>query len=255
VCLLIVLHRIHADGPLIVAANRDEQISRPALSMTVLQEEAPRILGGRDLQAGGTWLATNEYGVVAGLTNLPISQAPRDPAKRSRGQLPLALAQHRSAEQAVEAFKQQYRPSDFNRAWILVGDRDSLFYVDMTGERVEARMLDVGRYVLENRPLGAESTKVRQVLTALEGIDNRHGDELISALHDVLRSHAAADGDQAGGTRDAPCVHAGAYGTRSAAIVVVPAGVGCRPLMRYTDGPPCASALIGADQLWQREAL
>ena len=73
--------------PLVVAANRDERLDRPAHSLCVLREHAPRILGGRDDLAGGTWLAVNEHGVVAGLTNRP-SPGGRDPTKRSRGELP-----------------------------------------------------------------------------------------------------------------------------------------------------------------------
>src|SRR5262245_12365665 len=66
-CLLIVQSRVHRDAPLVVAANRDELLARPAISMTVLE---PGIVGGRDLLAGGTWLALNRQGVFAGLTNL-----------------------------------------------------------------------------------------------------------------------------------------------------------------------------------------
>src|SRR5437762_1704887 len=79
-----------------------------------------RLLGGRDDLAGGTWLAANEHGVVAGLTNRPAS---RDPARRSRGELPLTLAADVSAEIAVDALVRDFRPLDYNPAWILVGDR------------------------------------------------------------------------------------------------------------------------------------
>src|SRR5438874_459865 len=116
-CLLIVLSRAHPDGPLVVAANRDELYARPARPMTVLAE-APRVVGGRDLAAGGTWLAVNAHGLVAGLTNLP-SPAGRDPARRSRGELPLALARHPDAAAAVDALVRDFRPADYNPAWIL----------------------------------------------------------------------------------------------------------------------------------------
>ena len=50
-CLLAVMHRIHPDAPLVVAANRDEDPARPAVAMTVLQQARPRILGGHDEQS------------------------------------------------------------------------------------------------------------------------------------------------------------------------------------------------------------
>ena len=81
-------------APLLVGANRDEHLDRPAVAMTVLRESDPRILGGRDELAGGTWLAVNAHGLVAGLTNRPLPGGP-DKSKRSRGELPLVLAAHR----------------------------------------------------------------------------------------------------------------------------------------------------------------
>src|SRR4051812_22871049 len=48
VCLLIVLAQTNPDFPLVVGANRDELLDRPAIPMTVLRESGPRILGGRD---------------------------------------------------------------------------------------------------------------------------------------------------------------------------------------------------------------
>ena len=75
------------------------------------------MLGGRDELAGGTWLAVNEHGVVAGITNRP-SPGGRDPTKRSRGELPLLLAKHRSATATVADLMEGIRPSDDNPAWL-----------------------------------------------------------------------------------------------------------------------------------------
>ena len=127
-CLLIVLAQTQPGLPLVVAANRDERFDRPAVALSVLREAGPRTLGGQDLVAGGTWLAVNEAGVVAGLTNRP---ATKDPAKRSRGELPIALTEHTSAAAAVEALASDFRPADYNPAWLLVGDRETTFAVDM----------------------------------------------------------------------------------------------------------------------------
>ncbi len=74
-CLLVFAWQTEPEYPLVVAANRDERLDRPAQALCVLQEERPRILGGRDDLAGGTWLAVNEHGVVAGLTNRPAPGA------------------------------------------------------------------------------------------------------------------------------------------------------------------------------------
>src|SRR4051794_29379912 len=133
VCLLIMLAQSHPSFPLVVAGNRDELLERPAVPMAVLRsgsESDVRVLGGRDEMAGGTWLAVNAFGVVAGLTNRPMTgPVRRDPSKRSRGELPLALTSCRTAEHAVAAFACSFRPSDYNPCWLLVGDRSSAFAV------------------------------------------------------------------------------------------------------------------------------
>src|SRR6266850_2262989 len=58
-CTLAVYVRQFADTPLVVAANRDEFFARPATPPELLTTAAPRIVGGRDLRAGGTWLGIN----------------------------------------------------------------------------------------------------------------------------------------------------------------------------------------------------
>src|SRR5262245_17160908 len=130
-CLLIVAFRVHPDAPLVVAANRDEWLARPALAMDVLRDADPRVLGGRDLLAGGTWLAVSERGLVAGLTNLPAPTG-RDPGKRSRGELPLRLALAPTAAEAAAAFAREVRPADYNPCWLLVADRATAHYLDLT---------------------------------------------------------------------------------------------------------------------------
>lgn len=256
-CLLIAFYRIHPQAPLILAANRDEFLSRPAVSMTVLQDSGPRILGGKDKQAGGTWLAVNEHGLFAGLTNLPSPK--RDPSKRSRGELPLALVRHPDAKTAVEAFCQKFRPEDFNPAWLLAGDRNSLYYLDFTsGEKAKAEALGPGLYVLENKPLTEPSPKTEYVRKALSGAEALKGADFLLFLYKALKSHEIPEGAK---TKEAPsrpergietqaaCVHSGPYGTRSSAIVMVPPGPEA-PKLWFTDGPPCTSPLKDASSLW-----
>ena len=55
-CLIAVAHRVSEDFPLVIAANRDEFYDRPALPAAPWQEN-PNVIGGRDLRAGGSWLA------------------------------------------------------------------------------------------------------------------------------------------------------------------------------------------------------
>jgi len=248
VCLLVVASQLVPGEPLIVGANRDEVLDRPATSITVLDVGPPRVLGGRDELSGGTWLAVNEHGVFAGLTNQPLGEA-KDPSKRSRGELPLAFARHRSARTAVDAFLSAYRPADYNGSWLLVGDRASLFYVDFTGATDPAAVaLPPGVHVLENRALGEPSLKVDLVRDALgTPVD---GDAVVAAFRRVLADHRIPEGDERANA--ANCVHLEGFGTRSSCIVRVPdSGL---PKLEVADGPPCATPYVAADALWGRPA-
>jgi uncharacterized protein with NRDE domain len=247
VCLLVVASHVVAGEPLIVGANRDEILERPSTAVTVLDEGPPRVLGGRDELSGGTWLAINEYGVCAGLTNEPLGDA-KDPSKRSRGELPLELVRHTTAADGVDALLSAFRPADYNGSWLLVGDRESLFFVDFTGADAEAGSaiaLPPGIHVLENRALGETSPKVDLVRAGLEVPPD--GDQVADAFRRVLTDHRNPEGE----TRPnaANCVHLDAFGTRSSCLVRVPAGDGV-PRMWVADGPPCTTAYEDVSGLW-----
>ena len=70
-CTLIALHRPHPRVPLVVAANRDEYLDRPASGLAIFESGGRRIVAPRDLRAGGTWLGLNDRGMFAALTNRP----------------------------------------------------------------------------------------------------------------------------------------------------------------------------------------
>lgn len=272
VCLLVALFGMAADAPLIVAANRDELYARPAVAMTTLRDTGPRILGGRDEVAGGTWLAVNEHGLVAGLTNQP-SPGGRDATKLSRGELPLAFAAHRTAAEAVTSVCAALDPSCYNPCWLLVGDRHSLFSIGLAGGgEPEVEQLPPGLHVLENAPYRAPSAKTAYVTTlvtaelaARAGTADPTAAAAGDALAAVLRVHQPAPAipppvgaaDPAGPPRpaelSAPCVHTPRYGTRSAMIVTVtPAGP---PRLCVADGPPCQAPFRDVTGRWTQAAL
>lgn len=253
VCLLVMVSRPGAPEPLVVAANRDEQAERPAVPLAVLQATGPRILGGRDLLAGGTWLAVNEHGVVAGLTNTPTAGG-RDPTKRTRGVLPLLAAGHRSAAEAAAALTREVSPADFNPAWLLVGDRHQVFAVTVAGDRPSATALAPGVHVLENEPPGVVSAKVGHVTTLVGQV----GPDLASEpfrvlLRTVLADHRPAPDGSSSGRRPetlAACVHAEGYGTRSSAIVTVTDDARRPPQLEVADGPPCTAPFEDRTSWW-----
>jgi uncharacterized protein with NRDE domain len=84
VCLILFALGVRADAPLVLAANRDEEHARPTAPAARWQDD-PRIFGGRDLRAGGTWLGATRRVRVAALTNVRSPTARR--VGKSRGVL------------------------------------------------------------------------------------------------------------------------------------------------------------------------
>lgn len=260
-----MMFQVVPDAPLIVAANRDERYDRPAVAMTVLRDRDPRIIGGRDEEAGGTWLATSECGVVAALNNQPATDG-RDPSKRSRGELPLAFASYRSAAEAVERVTAKLEPSSYNPCWMLIGDRDALFSVGIAGGRTpEVEQLPPGLHILENVPLHVKSAKVDRVAGLIDEARSSQPDagpaSTVAALETVLRDHVPASTELRTGSGgrvlppevSAACVHTPLHGTRSATTVCVPA-VGT-PRVRVAGGHPCEVPLQDALGLWTAGAV
>ncbi|MGH7927508.1 MAG: NRDE family protein, partial [Candidatus Binatia bacterium] len=67
-CTLALFFDVFDGYPLLVAANRDERYDRPAMPPGLIAAN-PRIMAGKDLRAGGTWLGVNEHGLLVGILN------------------------------------------------------------------------------------------------------------------------------------------------------------------------------------------
>jgi hypothetical protein len=85
--------------------NRDERFTRaPGLPPEVREAAGVQFIAPIDADFGGTWLATNAYGLSLGITNrysVPGHVAAARP--RSRGLLPLELIMHPTGAEAVAA--------------------------------------------------------------------------------------------------------------------------------------------------------
>lgn len=156
-CLIVVGWQIHPDFPLVVAANRDEFHARPTAAAT-FWPGTPDLFGGRDLEAGGTWLAATTGGRFAAVTNV------REPGKtagnRSRGALTVEFLQ---STQAPADFSATIAADDYAGFNLLLADRDSLYYYSNRDDT--PRPLPPGIYGLSNHRLETpwpKLTKARQ---------------------------------------------------------------------------------------------
>ena len=141
-CLIIVGWRVHPDYPLVVAANRDEFYARPTAPLS-RWPDAPEIMGGLDLEAGGTWLGISEAGRFAAITNV------REPGMAagdlSRGALTRNFLQSCLSALDYASTIDGRRYSGFN---LLMADGESLAY--FSNRDGEARALAPGIYGLSN---------------------------------------------------------------------------------------------------------
>ncbi len=129
-CLIALAWNAHPEHRLVVAANRDEWRARPTAAAH-WWDDAPHLLAGRDLEAGGTWLGVTRSGRFAALTNFR-DPSDKKPGAPSRGELVCAfLASQDSAAEFLAVLRPragQY--AGFNllvcdgRALLCYGQRD-----------------------------------------------------------------------------------------------------------------------------------
>ncbi len=74
-CLIAWNWKPGAPTPLLLIANRDEFYTRPTKALS--QWADGRIVAGKDLDAGGTWLGITRTGRLAALTNYRAPAAGR----------------------------------------------------------------------------------------------------------------------------------------------------------------------------------
>jgi uncharacterized protein with NRDE domain len=148
-CLILIAWQAHADYPLVVAANRDEFFARPSAA-AAFWPEAPQVLAGRDLEAGGTWLGISREQRFAALTNYREGGQAATKA-RSRGAL---VADFLTGAASPSAYQKQVaaRGADYNGFNLFVADGQHLAYYANRGDS-PPRVLSPGIYGLSNHLL------------------------------------------------------------------------------------------------------
>lgn len=187
-CLVTFALDAHPRHSVVLAGNRDEAHSRPAAPLS-RWADAPDIVAGRDLSAGGTWLGVTASRRWAVLTNVRDPRHPRA-AIRSRGALVADYLQSdahpRDFAAAVQATRDDY--DGFN----LVVGLDARAYAVST--RHDVKRLGPGVYGLSNDQIDTGWPKVSRARTGLREAIQRDPvrfDDLFDLLDD--RRPAAYD--------------------------------------------------------------
>ncbi|MDH3532304.1 MAG: NRDE family protein [Gammaproteobacteria bacterium] len=219
-CLVVLAFDVDPEHALIVAANRDEYHERPTLDAG-WWPDAPDILGGRDLQAGGSWLALHRGGRIGLVTNYRDA-ARAAPGLRSRGHL---VTEFLECDVPPFEYLRQIDAAAYAGFNLLVSDGSSLGYLSNRG--ADARELPAGIYGLSNATLDTPWEKVKRSKTRLaELIDaNASNDtELLRLLDDRQKGPASeVESDRlpfaAAHAITAPFIVLPDYGTRCSTVV------------------------------------
>ncbi|AFU99848.1 NRDE family protein [Simiduia agarivorans] len=235
-CLIFLAIQQHPRWPLIVAANRDEfhhRLTRPAQRWP----EQPQWLGGKDLQAGGSWLMASEQARWAALTNIRNPAAPV--AQGSRGTLILDALRGRAP--ALNADVGGY---NLLKGELSPGGWQIDYHTNGGGIHPPgSQRLKPGCYGLSNAGLDSPWPKVTQGKSAfVNAVGTEEDADLRQALWALLAHRATAD------TAELPDTGVGLeWETRLSARFIVSPDYGTR-----------ASSLLlldgqGRGQLWERQ--
>ena len=161
-CLIVFAHQLNTDYPLIMAANRDEFRQRATQNMFWWPNID--ILAGKDLAAGGTWLALHKDGRWAAVTNFRRGFKSPSPALHSRGHLALDFLSQTGPALAFAQALQTTQLAGFN---LLLWDHKELVFCSNEGH-TEPTVLGPGLYALSNGTLASNWPKMQHVKDQLE---------------------------------------------------------------------------------------
>lgn len=221
-CLALLALDAHPRYAVVIAANRDEYHARPTLSAAWQPEGW---LGGRDLEARGTWLGVTREGRYALLTNV------RDPARKQPGAPSRGLLVPRILDDASEVPQALARlrasAARYNGYNLLAGTPREAAWTSNYGDGV--RTLGSGLYGLSNALLDATWPKVVRTRRALADWVAR-GDEDPEPLFAALADRSRAPDEELPSTGvplewerrlSAPFIVSPGYGTRSSTVLTI----------------------------------
>ena len=223
-CTVVV--RIAADG-VALAANRDEMADRPWDPPAAWWPDLPGVVGGRDRLAGGTWLAINQRGLVAGVLNRTGSLG-RAPGKRSRGELPLLLLAQETAAAAAAAAT-RLEAAEWRSFNLVLADRTGAWFVRGVGQaEPRASPLSGGVHmVTAHDPDDCESPRIARHLPRFRAAKSPNPKDWAA-----WRAILSDDSGPVGTELNVP-LRAG-FGTVSSAMIFL----GSPPAWLFAPGPP-----------------
>ncbi|HEY3215822.1 MAG TPA: NRDE family protein [Candidatus Eisenbacteria bacterium] len=265
-CTLIIGRDVLGEGTMILAANRDEDPRRPTDPPGVLSQH-PRVIGGRDRLAGGTWLAVRERRAVVAMLNRRDQSgepAARAEDRRSRGLLAIDVAKVQNhgggpekggmaasatayaatlselaLDHAIHAVaRDRYAPFS-----LVFASPASCWWLAHEGAGPPRHAgVPSGWHVLTHMDLDdPREPRTARLIGELDGFRPRSLDQALDRVGELLRSHGASE-------PPAPpvCLHEGRMVTVSASLVWLTEG---QARYLHAEGRPCENPFADHSQL------
>ena len=168
-CLLLFAYQSHPDYRLILAANRDEFYDRPTRP-AAFWDDAPEILAGQDLKAGGTWMGITKTGRFAAITNYREAALTKQNTP-SRGDLVKDFLMGNSTPQDYLKNVQE-KSQIYNGFNLIIGDVKDLLYYSNRNENIHD--IEPGVHGLSNRLIDTPWPKTSQGTVKLHTLLNQN---------------------------------------------------------------------------------
>jgi uncharacterized protein with NRDE domain len=206
-CLIALAIRTSAHRPIIIAANRDEFYDRPTRALHLWDDDT-NVAGGRDLRAGGSWLAVTREGRFAAVTNIRGIDVPD---ARSRGELVGAFV--RSSLDPLD-YAQQIRPDEYGGFHLIAGGRSRVAHV---ASDMPASLLPDGIFAVSNARATIDWPKIVLARDAMARAIEKPTDQLND---DLMRFLTTPRGKPVEEEIFVTLPDRG-YGTRSSTVIVM----------------------------------
>ncbi|CAD5173749.1 uncharacterized protein LOC135609879 [Musa acuminata AAA Group] len=199
-CIAAWIWQAHPLYPLVLLFNRDEYHDRPTKPVAWWGEGHRKILGGRDVLAGGTWLGCTKDGRLAFLTN--VLEPDHLPCARTRGDLPVRFLQSwKSPLEFAEELVMEAR--DYNGFNLILADIPSKLMVYISNrpkeEPISIQVVSPGLHVLSNAKLNTPWYKAQRLAMRFRDLLVKYDEEEIPEKEMVVKlmsDTARADRDR-----------------------------------------------------------
>ncbi|MFW5760739.1 MAG: NRDE family protein [Cyclobacteriaceae bacterium] len=220
-CLISFAWKHHPKFKFILLANRDEFYDRLAQPARYWSDDK-KILAGRDLHAGGTWLGMHKNGKLAAITNYRDLKNIK-PEAPSRGKLTLNFLKNNLS---APAYAEQLKPesTSYNGFNLLLLDQQHLWYVSNVSGT--SNPVKPGLYGLSNHLLDTPWPKVAKAKNILADFDQYSPSQLLDAFanRELAADHDLPDtgvGQALERKLSAMFIHFENYGTRSTTLITI----------------------------------